>query len=303
MRDSFSEFHPVTNFAYFTAVTAFGMFYTDPVFQGFSLTAALVYSTGLKGRKGLKNNIYFMFSAIIFMAVLNPAFNHEGTTILFYLKGGNPVTLEAIAYGISSSLTFITVILWFSCYNSVMTSDKFIYLFGKIIPALSMIFSMVLRFVPRYADQIKAVSKAQKCIGKDVSQGNLIHKAQNGINIISVISTWALENAIETADSMKARGYGLPGRTSFSIFRFQKRDKILLPAIILPSLIVSAGDLAGHGRMIFFPSIRFPEITIIKVIIYIAYLVLHMIPIIVNVWEAVKWKHIKSRISILHIRI
>lgn len=65
---------------------------------------------------------------------------------------------------------FVTVIIWFSCYNVVMTSDKFIYIFGKILPALSLIFSMVLRFVPRYLAQIKVISNAQKCIGRDVSQ-------------------------------------------------------------------------------------------------------------------------------------
>jgi energy-coupling factor transport system permease protein len=42
------------------------------------------------------------------------------------------------------------VISWFSCYNAVMTSDKFVYLFGRVIPALSLILSMTLRFVPKF---------------------------------------------------------------------------------------------------------------------------------------------------------
>jgi energy-coupling factor transport system permease protein len=29
----------------------------------------------------------------------------------------------------------ISVITWFNCYSAVMTSDKFVYLFGRIIPA------------------------------------------------------------------------------------------------------------------------------------------------------------------------
>ena len=34
-----------------------------------------------------------------------------------------------------------------------------------------------------------------------------------------------------TADSMKARGYGLPGRTSFTLFKFQTREWDGLPVI------------------------------------------------------------------------
>ena len=36
------------------------------------------------------------------------------------------------------------VALWFSCLSAVMTSDKFIYLFGRVIPALSLLLSMIL---------------------------------------------------------------------------------------------------------------------------------------------------------------
>ena len=77
---------------------------------------------------------------LLFSAVLNPLFNHEGATILTYLPDGNPLTLESMLYGVSAAAMMVTVILWFSCYNSVMTSDKFLYLFGRVIPALSLLF-------------------------------------------------------------------------------------------------------------------------------------------------------------------
>ena len=36
------------------------------------------------------------------------------------------------------------VVSWFSVFNVVMTSDKFMYLFGKAIPAASLLLSMVI---------------------------------------------------------------------------------------------------------------------------------------------------------------
>lgn len=87
---------------------------------------------------------------------------------------------------------------------------------------------MALRFVPRFAAQLKIISNAQKCVGRDISQGNLLTRAKNGLKILSILITWALENAVDTADSMRCRGYGLPGRTAFSNFRLDSRDKASL---------------------------------------------------------------------------
>ena len=89
-----------------------------------------------------------------------------------------------------------------------MTSDKFVYLFGRVIPALSLVLSMTLRFVPKFKAQVKIVSSAQRCVGRDVSNGGVLQRARNGLTILSILVTWALENAIETADSMRSRGYG-----------------------------------------------------------------------------------------------
>lgn len=210
MMDRFGSYHPVINFIYFSSVIACSIVFMHPIMLGISLLCAFAYSVVLKGRKALLFNLIYLMPLLFIMALMNPAFNHAGVTILFYLDSGNPITLESILYGVAAACMFVSVIMWFSCYNAVMTSDKFIYLFGKVIPALSLILSMVLRFVPRYRTQIQVISNAQKCIGRDVTQGSWLQRARNGLTILSIMTTWALENAIETADSMKSRGYGLP---------------------------------------------------------------------------------------------
>ena len=228
MKDAFSTFHPLVQFSWFAAVLLFTMFILHPIFLMITLVSALGYSIVLNGKRALRFHFFYMLPLFIFIVLFNPACNHAGVTILFYLKNGNPITLGSFLYGVAAAVMFIAVILWFSCYNVVMTSDKFIYLFGRMIPALSLILSMVLRFVPRYKAQIKTISESQKCIGRDAASGNILRRARNGTRILSIMMTWALENSIETADSMKSRGYGLPGRTSFSLFRFEQRDQYLL---------------------------------------------------------------------------
>ena len=295
MKDTFSTFHPVVNFIYFLAVIAFSMFFMHPVFLGISLVCSMIYSIYLNGGKAVRFNLLYMLPTLLFFAVMNPVFNHAGATILVYVND-NPITLESILYGFASATMFISVIIWFSCYNAVMTSDKFIYLFGRVIPAMSLILSMVLRLVPKFKAQIHVISNAQKCVGRDVSNGNVFQKARNGMKIISILTTWALENAIETADSMKSRGYGLKGRTSFSNFRFDTRDRTALAILIVLIAFLLFGALAGENNIVYFPAVWIKPVSLLSVLIYFAYGALCLLPMAFNLWEDIKWARLKSKI-------
>ncbi len=294
--NEFKNYHPVVNFTYFVFVIGFSMFFMHPICLGISLVCGFIYSCILKGKGAVKANLLYMVPMALLMALINPAFNHEGITIIRYLPSGNPLTLESIIYGISSAVMIISVICWFSCYNKIMTSDKFIYLFGKIIPALSLIFSMTLRFVPKFSSQLKVVTNAQRCMGRDVSEGSIIKRAKNGLNILSVMTTWSLENAIETADSMKSRGYGTPGRTAFSIFTFDKRDKNALLVILFLGLYTLIGNIMGGVYFAYFPQMKSADFSVFGISIYVAYLLLCIYPVIIEIREVIRWKAIKSRI-------
>ncbi|MDD2216742.1 MAG: energy-coupling factor transporter transmembrane component T, partial [Eubacteriales bacterium] len=216
-------------------------------------------------------------------------------TILGYLRG-NPITLESILYGVAVGVMFGTVILWFSCYNAVMTSDKITYLFGRIAPALSLIFSMVLRFVPRFKAQIRVISNGRKCLGRDISNGALKQRLKNGIKILSIMVTWALESSIETADSMKSRGYGLAGRTNFSLYRFDGRDKAILIGLGALVLLIITGSFLGQNNIQYFPSILVTEVSSFSIVTFIGYFLLCFMPILINLWEAIRWQHLQSKI-------
>lgn len=292
----FKTYHPLVSLAYFVFVIGFSCVLMHPLCLVASLACGFAYSSVLKGKRAVKTNLLYMLPMLIIMAAVNPAFNHEGVTILTYLPSGNPLTLESILYGLAAAAMIAAVICWFSCFNEIMTSDKLIYLFGRIIPALSLVLSMTLRFVPRFSAQLKIVANAQRCVGRDVSNGSIIQRAKHGLAILSIMTTWALENAVETADSMKARGFGLPGRTAFSIFRFDKRDAKALLYILILGAYVLAGKLAGGMYFIYFPSVRGAEFSLFGLSIFAAYLALCLCPIIIEVWEAAKWKALKSKI-------
>ena len=293
-RDTFSSYHPIINFLYFALVQVFSMCFMHPVSLLISLGCAAAYNIDLNGRKAVKFQLAFLLPMMLMAAVINPAFNHKGATILTYLPTGNPLTLESMAYGVAAAMMLASVITWFSCYTAVMTSDKFVYLFGRVIPALSLVLSMTLRFVPKFKAQLHVVSEAQRCVGRDVSNGSMLQRLKNAITILSIMITWALENAIETADSMKSRGYGLPGRTAFSIYRFVDRDNAALAWLCLCGFYIVCGWAVGGLYCRYYPTIKGAAVIPFTVSFQLVYLALCLTPVILNGMEDRKWKHLKS---------
>ena len=214
MKDTFSNMHPFINFIFFALTIGFTMFIMNPVCLAVSFSCALVTALYLNGKKAVRLSLVFLLPMILLIVLINPVFNHEGMTILTYFPWDNPLTLESIVYGIASAFLLSSTVLWFSSFNAVITSDKVVFLFGRIMPSLSLVISMALRFIPRFSAQMKLVRNAQHTIGRDIDEGTLFQRIRNAVKILSIMITWSLENAIETADSMKSRGHGLKGRTS-----------------------------------------------------------------------------------------
>lgn len=73
--------------------------------------------------------------------------------------------------------------------------------------------------------------------------------------MLSILVTWALENAIETSDSMRSRGYGLHGRTAFSIYRLTRRDCCL--GVLMTGLfaVFTVGCANGAAYAVYDPRI------------------------------------------------
>lgn len=159
-----------------------------------------------------------------------------------------------------------------------MTSDKFIYLFGRIIPALSLVLSMTLRFVPRFRRQFRTVAQAQRFMGRDTENGSLLQRCKNAMKVFSIMVTWSLESAIDTADSMRSRGYGQPGRTAFSIYRLDDRDRSLLLWLGFCGLYLLSGVLGGGLYFQYYPMLLGASARPLTVSFFAVYLLLCLTP-------------------------
>lgn len=292
---AFESYHPLVLFIYFATVILFSMFYMHPIYLGISLTSSLVFLGILKGSLFLRKTLFFSIPIFLVIALSNPIFSHRGVTPLFYVNY-NPITLEAVLYGFAMATMITSVIFWFHCYSEIMTSDKFICLFGSIVPSIALVISMTLRLIPKLKHQIKLISNSQKTLGMYVTSGSILKRLKSGIRILSILVTWALENAIDTADSMKARGYGLKPRSKYSLFQFTKRDGLLLGIIIGFSLITIWGEISNHYYFHYYPYIPVITPSFLSLFLYGCYFLLMILPVIIETKEEIKWRLLISKI-------
>ena len=178
--------------------------------------------------------------------MLNPLFNTRGDVVLFTYFD-RPYTLEALAFGVQTAALLVGMLLWFSCYNIVMTSDKFTYLFGRMAPSVTLVFTMVLRLIPAYHRKIDELAAARSGIGRSPAVGKLSERVGGASAILSAFTSWALEGGMSTADSMRSRGFGQARRTAYARYRFTARDGALLACMALLAAISIAAIAGGFA--------------------------------------------------------
>lgn len=292
-KSEFARFHPTVQFIYFSSVIFFAMFIREPFFIGISLIFSMTYAIYSGRKKALRALLLFILPMFILIAVINPLFNHAGVTILFYLPDGNPFTMESLIYGSVSGGIFSCTMLWCICLRYIMTSDRIIYLFGRITPKLSLLISMILRFIPKLSSHFREVRNARKNIGRDITDGNFRERIANGVRIVSAVIQWAMENSVDTADSLESRGYGLAGRTSFSLFAFEMRDIVILLIISVGDVGILWGYFSGGLEFDYFPIISEIKFNVPLATVYV---ILCAVPLVSDIAEDMKWKYTESKI-------
>ena len=284
--DGFSSYHPAVNFLFFLLAIGSVVVIQHPAYLIASILAGGCYYALLTGRRGLMRLSGLIPMALV-IAAMNPIFNTYGEHVLFTVFK-KPYTLEALIYGAVLSGIFVDMMIWFGCYNQVLTSDKFTSLFGRLIPSVSLLLIMILRMIPGFLRKARQIAGARKCIGKGTA-GSFREKIRDGVSILSVMTDWVLEGGIVTADSMRARGYGSGKRTSYRKYTMEKRDWLLL--ILMGGLTLFA-VLGGDAEAAFTPKLQIAPLSWG----FPVYGILMFLPAVIQGEEDLKWHILRSKI-------
>ncbi len=287
MNIGFKSFHPIASFVFFVFSFSVCLISSNPYLIAVCFITGALYCFKLQGKKCISYLIKFILPFVILITFFNGFVNHYGVTILFVLKNGNNFTLEALIYGFVSAVKIANMLLWLECFNEIITSEKIIYLFGRLSPRIALILSMVLRFIPLIRNQSEEIIKAEKGIGNS-NYTNVFDKLKKALRRISILISWTLEKGIDTSDLMRARGYGLRGRTSYNSYIFSVKDLISTSVFTFSFvlLIISVEKLEAFYN----PVIIIPEFDLMLFVLLFIFTLVLSAPVFLDIWEEKRWK-------------
>ncbi|MCH3973353.1 MAG: energy-coupling factor transporter transmembrane protein EcfT [Oscillospiraceae bacterium] len=293
MQEAFAKCHPVINFLFFAGAVVLGVCFLHPYFLMCSAGLAALYYLLLN--KGRKKRFFFGILAVsVVIVLLNPLFNANGATVLFCWAAGRPYTLEALLYGAAAGSMFFSVMLWFACWQRVMSGDRLLCVFGRLAPAASLLLTMVFRLLPYLQRKAKEIAAAARCAGSRT--GSRKQRLQVSAAELSALTSFALEGSQITADAMKSRGYGSGKRTSFARFRVSAADAAALAYLCSCLVAVAVGAAFGKTAVSFSPRLFFARSGAALWLSLGGCAAFLLFPSILQIKEDILWSFFRSKI-------
>ena len=291
----FERCHPAVNLIFFSAVIAGMILFQHPVFLVLGFFCACAYSIQRNRGNAAIFDLCLIPCAAAF-ALYYSSYHHFGVTVLQQNFVGNNMTLESLVYGFVVGISVAGVCIWMSCVYSVFSSDKMVYLFGTVSPRLSLFLAILLRMVPRIKKEAQKIHTAQKGIGRGIAQGSLWQRIKNAVRIFSMLITWTIDSLMTASDSMRSRGSSLRGRTAFSIYRFDNRDRLFVVALFSCLTLTLMAVILGLTDMTYDPRLIWKPISPLTILFYASYTVLCLMPLGLELWTEYQFRKAREDI-------
>ncbi|WP_318505243.1 energy-coupling factor transporter transmembrane component T [Bacillus sp. T3] len=285
----FAQFHPLVIFSYYVGALALLMLLFHPTFLVGALVCIIMIHFVQDRCRNLQRWFFFLLISSLFIALLNPIFNHRGRTVLFEVFQQR-ITLEATMFGVTTALTLMGVMALFVSYNEMMTPNKIFYLFSKFLPQFAVLLMLTLRFIPLMRRRLEEIAAVQISKGIAVAQGAWKNRAKSGLLYVQVLLTYSLEEAIQTADSMKARGYGKGQRSAYDYFHVKKSDVVALLFFVIVFLFTAVERYFGHGLLTIYPMMESLELSKMDITTMVGFFVFLGFPIYVELGGIHRWR-------------
>lgn len=289
----FENYHPGINFIFFLFSMIFIFYFNHPVYVSIAFLSYFAYSIKLNGKREIIFNSILVLFVVIY-CLWYSYYNHFGITNIRKNFIGNNITVEALFYGLVRGMQAAAFIMNFACMLAVFSMDKVIYLAGRLFPRLSLFISIFLRSFSRIRERNADVNISRKGIGMGKGQSKVIGDIRNRLSILSIIITWTLEDYIESSLSMKCRGYTLKHRTSFSIYRFDNRDRSLVIMLFIGITLAFMAAALNQTNILYDPEIIMYRPKGWSYIFYLSYACFCFLPMGIELLNSIKYKRINK---------
>lgn len=288
-RIEFERLNPATIFLYYMILVVVTMVFNSPLILLTEFVIVLFLASMTVGLNSTLKTLKGTSLMMLFIMIVNPITNHNGGSVLYSING-LIITKEATIYGVLMAFSLANIILIFTSYNKIMSNNKFMFLFGKILPQLTLLTMIVMRFVPLFLDRFKNISQIQKTRGIQLEGKSIKEKSINTMRLVEVLLIDSCYEAFQTADSMTARGFGSTKRSNYQRYKFNRRDGIIGLILATGILYLIFAIVNKIGIITIYPKLIVTSVTSnIEMLTLTVISIICGLPIIMEIREALWW--------------
>ena len=234
---------------------------TNPAYRLLGLAAGALALLAAGAGRRLRGLAVGVAAVTLFMAALNVAASHLGADSLFVLPAawpviGGPWTLEALAYGALTGLTLGGAVLAVAPLSAVLEPHELIDALPRHFARTGAALSASLNLVPAFARSFGAVAEAQRL------RGWRPRGPRSWAEVAVPVVLTAIEDSVQLAEAMEARGYGSGPRTAWSAARWTAADVVTVAAAAASAAVLVTARLAGQAADWYpYPSLVLPVLS------------------------------------------
>jgi energy-coupling factor transport system permease protein len=204
--------------------------------------------------------------AAVLAVLLNVVLSHTGVHTIVMLPVqlpgiGGAITVEAVIYGGDVALGLAAAVLAVAPLSRVIHPHDLIDAFPRALQRTAALTGAAVNLVPAVARNAVAISEAQRMRGRAGTRLRDWHAVAAPI----VIS--ALDDSLQLAEAMDARGFGAGPRTRFATARLDAASVLVIAGAVGAALFTIVARVTGALPDWYpFPIATFPDIAILPVL-------------------------------------
>jgi energy-coupling factor transport system permease protein len=215
---------------------------TNPLYRGAVVVVAAVTAaaTALPGRSWRPLQVGLVLTVLGAIG-LNGLTAHLGTTVLFEIPDwlpvfGGPVTLEALAYGAVQGLGLVAAVLAFAPWAMALESHEVVDALPRHLERTGLLVASALNLAPRLARSFAGIAESQRM------RGWRPRGPRSWGDVLLPTMLTALEDSLQLAEAMEARGFGSGPRSRYAELRWNLADR----TVVATSGLAAAGFVASR---------------------------------------------------------
>jgi energy-coupling factor transport system permease protein len=240
---------------------------TNPVYRALVLLIALNVLLSLRrGDAAMRPLLVATAVAVVLATLLNTVLSHTGNHVIVTIPGaipgiGGPITVEAIVYGVDVALGIAAAVLSVAPLSRVLHPHELLDAFPAPLQRTAALTGSAINLVPAVMRNAVAISEAQRM------RGGAGTRLRDWHAVAAPVLLSALDESMQLAEAMEARGFGSGPRTRFATVRMGAAAWLVVVCSLAAIVVTVVARLSGSLPDWFpFPTVTVPQVAVLPLV-------------------------------------